>query len=106
MYRHIIAIGAILFSTALYITSNGLVGLLIPVIAAWIRVRRACRIPIASGLRDFGVDRSADRFTDHWSVRIGGLTRPMLLSIRNAFRNRQRMTLTLLALAANLTFPM
>ena len=75
------------------------VGVLIPVVAAWIRVRRACRMPIAGGLRDYGVDRSADQFTDHWSVRIGGLTRPLLLSIRNAFRNRQRMTLTLLALA-------
>jgi putative ABC transport system permease protein len=75
------------------------VGLLIPVIATWLRVRRACRMPIANGLRDFGVDRSADDFTDHWSVRIGGLARPVLLSVRNAFRNRQRMTLTLLALA-------
>ena len=75
------------------------IGVLIPVVAAWIRVRRACRMPIAGGLRDYGVDRSADQFTDHWSVRIGGLTRPLLLSIRNAFRNRQRMTLTLLALA-------
>jgi putative ABC transport system permease protein len=75
------------------------VGMLIPVVAAWIRVRHACRIPIAGSLRDVGVDRAADQFTDHWSVRIGGLTRPLLLSVRNAFRNRQRMTLTLLALA-------
>ena len=54
---------------------------------------------VAEGLRDSGIDRSADQFTDHWSMRVGGLTRPLLLSVRNTFRNRQRVTLTLLALA-------
>jgi putative ABC transport system permease protein len=75
------------------------VGLVIPVVAAWIPVRRACRMSIADGLRHSGIDRSADRFTDHWSMRIGGLARPLLLSVRNTFRNRQRVMLTLFALA-------
>lgn len=75
------------------------VGVFIPMLAAWIPVRRACRMSIADGLRDSGIDRSADQFTDHWSMRIGGLARPTLLSVRNTFRNRQRVTLTLLALA-------
>ncbi|HEY4306681.1 MAG TPA: ABC transporter permease [Gemmatimonadaceae bacterium] len=75
------------------------VGVIVPVVAAWFPVRRACRVSIADGLREFGADRSADRFADHWSMRIGGIARPVLLSLRNAFRNRQRMTLTLLALS-------
>jgi putative ABC transport system permease protein len=75
------------------------VGILIPMIAAWIPVRRACHMSIADGLRDSGIDRAADHFTDHWSMRIGGLARPTLLAVRNTFRNRQRVTLTLLALA-------
>lgn len=75
------------------------IGALLPVIAALVPVLRGCRMPVAAALRDFGVDRSADGFAEHWSVRLGGVSRPILLSVRNAFRNRQRMTLTLLALA-------
>ena len=72
---------------------------MLPLAAAAIPVRRGCRLPVATALRDFGLAHGAKTEADHWSKRIRGLPRPTLLSIRNAFRKRQRMTLTLLALA-------
>ena len=72
----------------------------LPIVAAWWPVRRACRASVASALREVGIDRAGnDSTTDRWSARIGGMSRPTLLAIRNTFRNRQRVTLTLLALA-------
>lgn len=76
-----------------------LVGLLLPVAAAAIPVLRGCRIPVADALRDFGIadDRAP---TSALSLGVTGwVSRPVILSIRNAFRKRQRMILTLLALA-------
>jgi putative ABC transport system permease protein len=76
------------------------VATLLPVLAAAVPVRRACRASVASALREVGLDRAGgDATVDRWSARLGGISRPTLLAIRNAFRNRQRMTLTLLALA-------
>ena len=72
----------------------------LPIAAAWWPVRRACRASVASALREVGIDRTGgDSTADQWSARIGGMSRPTLLAIRNTFRNRQRMTLTLLALS-------
>ena len=73
-------------------------GVLLPVAAAAGPVLRGCRIPVAAALRDFGIESSGAG--DHpWLRRIGGAARPLLFSLRNAFRKRQRMALTLLTLA-------
>ena len=53
---------------------------------------------MSAALRDFGIEAEG-MGNDRWLRRIGGLTRPLLLSLRNAFRRRQRMALTLLTLA-------
>jgi putative ABC transport system permease protein len=75
------------------------VGVLLPVLAAWLPVRRGCRLPVSAALRDFGLDRDASESSNDWMARLGGFSRPVLVSVRNAFRKRQRMLLTLLALA-------
>jgi len=77
-----------------------LVGCLLPVAAAALPVRRACRISVGAALRDIGIVASGQALarTRRWPV--GGLSRPLLMTIGNAFRRRQRMALTLLALAA------
>jgi len=73
------------------------VGALLPVAAAAVPVVRGARIPVSMALRDFGIEEGGDG--PRILRRIGGVTRPLLLSIRNAFRRRQRMGLTLLTLA-------
>ncbi len=81
------------------IVLQALVGLLLPVAAAAIPVLRGCRIPVSAALRDFGI---ADDRAPAGALRPGAtawVSRPVLLSVRNAFRKRQRMILTLLALA-------
>lgn len=73
-------------------------GVLLPVGAAALPVRKGCRIPVTAALRDFGIETAGGG--DHpWLRRIGGVARPLLFSLRNAFRKRQRMMLTLLTLA-------
>lgn len=76
---------------------QGAVGVLLPVCAAAIPVRHGCRISVSRALRDFGVEASAPSSAP--PLYIAGLSRPLLLSLRNTFRRRQRMIFTLLALA-------
>jgi putative ABC transport system permease protein len=76
------------------------VGCLLPVAAAAIPVVRACRLPVNAALRDSGITTADGDFHLRRRIAIPGLGRPLLLSIGNAFRRRQRMLLTLLALAA------
>ena len=74
------------------------VGALLPVAAAAVPVVRGARIPVSMALRDFGIEGDGSG-GPRLLRRIGGVTRPLLLSIRNAFRRRQRMALTLITLA-------
>jgi len=76
------------------------VGCLLPVIAAALPVRRACRLSVGEALRDIGIVATGQGLQSRRAVLVGGWSRPLLLSIGNAFRRRQRMLLTLLALAA------
>ena len=71
-----------------------LTGALLPVLAAAIPVLRGCRIAVGDALRGNGQGAAPTRV-----IRLGGLARPILLGLRNAFRRRQRMALTLLTLA-------
>ncbi len=75
------------------------VGALLPVAAAAVPVTRGCRISVSTALRDFGIDGGDGSDSGGVLSRVSGLTRPLLLSLRNAFRRRQRMALTLLTLA-------
>jgi len=73
------------------------VGVLLPVVAAALPVRHACRATVAEGLRDVGiVGRGAAG--GRWRARFA--QRPLLLAFGNALRRRQRSLLTALALAA------
>jgi putative ABC transport system permease protein len=75
------------------------VGTLLPVAAAAIPVLRGSRISVGDALRDLGLLGRGDNATPKLLRNVGGVTRPLLLSLRNAFRRRQRMTLTLVTLA-------
>ncbi|MEP7000550.1 MAG: ABC transporter permease [bacterium] len=70
------------------------VGALMPVLAAAVPVIRGCRIPVSEALRDFGISGSG-RGSSRLLHKVPWLSRPLLLSLRNAFRRRQRMIITL-----------
>jgi putative ABC transport system permease protein len=71
-------------------------GLLLPVLAAAMPVVRGCRVSVAALLRDAGIGGA----TAPWIRRIRGAQRPLLFSLRNAFRRRWRTVLTLVTLAS------
>jgi putative ABC transport system permease protein len=74
------------------------VGMLLPIVAASFPVYRGCRISVSEALRDFGIGGRGDG-SNVILRRASGFARPVLLSLRNAFRRRSRMALTLLTLA-------
>ena len=78
------------------------VGILVPLAAAAYPVWKGSGISVREALADFGVGQTAFGNTrlDRALAGIGGTTRPLLLAIRNSFRRRARLALTLLTLAA------
>lgn len=78
------------------------VGLLIPLLAAAYPVWKGSGVSVREALADFGVAQTrfgTSRF-DRALASVGGVTRPLLLAVRNSFRRRTRLALTLLTLAA------
>lgn len=73
-------------------------GVGVPLLASALPVWRATRASIASALRDVGLDR--DGRTDRPLGVLAFFSRPTALAVANAFRKRQRLVLTLLAIAA------
>jgi len=83
------------------------VGLALPVAAAALPVRAALRRPVGEALRDIGITREGEALNLRRGALaarlvplLGGWARPLLLSVGNAMRRRQRMVLTVLALAS------
>lgn len=74
-----------------------LVGILLPLAASAIPVIKGTRIPVNEAIRDLGLATTAGE--GRILRRASGVGRPLLMSLRNAFRRRQRMILTLLTLA-------
>jgi putative ABC transport system permease protein len=73
------------------------VALVVPVGAALVPVLNGARITIRKAISDYGL--GADRFgrglIDRMVERIRGLPRPLLISLRNTFRRKSRLLLTL-----------
>jgi len=77
------------------------VGLLTPLLAAAYPVTKGSSITVWAALSDYGVsDRGfgASRF-DRALTSVGGLARPVLFAVRNSFRRRSRLALTVLTLS-------
>ncbi len=75
-------------------------GLLIPLLAAANPILKGSQITVLAALSDYGVGKGkfgASRI-DVWLSSLKGGTRMFLLSLRNAFRRRSRLFLTLLTL--------
>lgn len=78
------------------------VGIVLPLLAAAIPVWRGSGVSIREALADFGVSRNSFGTTafDRALSGTAGLSRPVLYAIRNSFRRRNRLALTLATLSA------
>ena len=88
--------------------SVALVGVVVPLLAAAYPVWKGSGVSVREALSDFGVSRNvfgAGAF-DRALAGMGGVARPLLLAVRNSFRRRARLALTLLTLAAGGLFYM
>jgi putative ABC transport system permease protein len=75
------------------------IGLLVPMLAAAWPVYRGVRVTVREAISSAGISDGFGRSSfDRALQRIRGLSRPTLLSIRNTFRRKSRLVLTLLAL--------
>jgi putative ABC transport system permease protein len=75
------------------------IGIGLPVLAAACPVAKACRRPVADALRETGLPASTSGNRARRWLQGVRLARPQLLSLHNAFRQRLRFWLSLLALA-------
>jgi len=77
------------------------IGLLAPVLAAAYPVIKGSAVSVREALSDVGVGRGGFGATgfDRAIAGVGGASRPLLLAIRNSFRRRTRLLLTLSTLA-------
>jgi putative ABC transport system permease protein len=78
-----------------------IVGIIVPLIAAAVPVWRGSGVSVRAALTDFGVtgDRFGTTRFDRLLAGTSGVARPVLLAIRNNFRRRARLSLTVATLA-------
>ena len=81
---------------------QALVGILVPLLVALVPILNAARISVRAAINDYGINRSAFGTSrlDIWLGKLKGIDRTLLLSLRNTFRRRSRLVLTLTLLAA------
>lgn len=75
-------------------------GVGVPVVAAFIPILRGTRVTVREAITDFGAGAGAGVRSrlDRWIEAIPWLTRPQSISLRNTFRKRGRLILTLATL--------
>ncbi len=79
-----------------------LVGIVTPLLAAAFPVWKGTRVPVRVALSDYGVSQGSFGTSpvDRLLAKMSGSSRPLLMSLRNSFRRRARLALTLLTLSA------
>lgn len=73
-------------------------GLLIPLLAALYPILRGTRISVREALTAYGLSGAGGGRIDRLLERIRGASRPLLLSLRNTFRRKGRLAITLTTL--------
>ena len=79
-----------------------LMGILIPLLVALNPILRTTRMTVQATINDYGTSRETfgSRGLDGWLAKIRGIDNTLILSLRNTFRRRGRLILTLSLLAA------
>jgi putative ABC transport system permease protein len=82
------------------------VGLAVPLVAAAYPVWKGSGVSVREALADFGASESTFGTTrfDRALAGVGGAARPVLLAVRNSFRRRTRLALTVMTLTAGGVF--
>lgn len=77
------------------------VGLILPQIAGIIPIINAARVSVQQAITQTGIDSRgfSEKQVDRQTHRPKGLSRPMLISLRNTFRRKSRLVLTLITLS-------
>ncbi|MGA9189490.1 MAG: ABC transporter permease [Methanosarcina sp.] len=78
------------------------VGLLVPLVATAYPIIRGSQITVQQAINDYGINsesRQKKSLLDSALERVPRLSRPLMLSVRNTFRKKGRMALTMLTLA-------
>ncbi len=74
------------------------VALLAPLLAAIVPMVNGLRIPVREALGSYGLGGSSEKATSARESRLNFISRPVLVSLRNAFRRKARVSLTLITL--------
>ncbi len=80
------------------LVQQGLIALVVPLLAALWPIYRSVRVTVREAISDYGIGGSVKPKDSSVSRAVLLLPRPMRLSLRNAFRRRARLLLTLFAL--------
>jgi putative ABC transport system permease protein len=79
---------------------QAILSILLPVVISFFPIRTAARITIREAINDYGLTQV--KFGDTWIDRlvstVQGLSRPLMLSLRNTFRKKSRLAMTLTTL--------
>ncbi len=76
-----------------------IIGIVVPLLAALVPVISGTRITVHEAISSYGISGDFGQgIIDRLLERVRGLSRPMLLSLRNTFRRKARLLLTLLTL--------
>jgi putative ABC transport system permease protein len=81
----------------LYLQGGMAIG--VPAIAALIPVYQGTRKTVREAISDYGIGKGRAGFVDRLMARVHGLPRPLMFSLRNIFRRKARLLLTLGALS-------
>jgi putative ABC transport system permease protein len=73
------------------------VALLVPLLAAFVPVRNGVRVTVREAITSYGLSGGAfgQSWIDQALEKVRGLSRPLLISLRNTFRRKARLLLTL-----------
>jgi putative ABC transport system permease protein len=76
------------------------IALLVPPAAGLLPVLRGSRISVREAISSTGLgdEQEAQGWIDRWLARMRGISRPLLISLRNTFRRKGRLVLTLFTL--------
>ena len=80
------------------LVQQGIVALVIPLLAALLPMYNSVRVTVREALTDYGISRSVERKKTTVSKSSIWIPRPVRLSLRNAFRRKARLSLTLFTL--------